>query len=225
MRTSYGVQNAAMHRLQTVAHVGQCAGGDNAHRVFDERLLHLAPELGHLELLVLRIELAGVGGKFPILDLVVIVVLGDVLSGLVLGVGVVHGNVGILTFRTGKKLPQVVGETDAVGCGVVGFVSHVGTFLHVRANACSSSALFSRIATGNVSRETSRSSRELPPRNRFERKRGNAPSQPISRPPGGAGMFHVKHSERETSRPAPPAVVPDRLPPVHHGRHPLPGRQ
>ena len=30
------IQNAAVNRLQTVAHVGQRAGDDNAHRVFEE---------------------------------------------------------------------------------------------------------------------------------------------------------------------------------------------
>ena len=38
-----------MHRLQTVAHIGQGARRDNRHGVLDERLLHLVPELAHLE--------------------------------------------------------------------------------------------------------------------------------------------------------------------------------
>ena len=35
------VQDAAVHRLEAVAHVGERAGDDDAHRVVDERLLHL----------------------------------------------------------------------------------------------------------------------------------------------------------------------------------------
>ena len=35
------VQDPAMHRLEAVAHVGQRARDDDAHRVVDERLLHL----------------------------------------------------------------------------------------------------------------------------------------------------------------------------------------
>ena len=35
------VENAPVHRLEPVAHVGQCARDDDAHRVVDERLLHL----------------------------------------------------------------------------------------------------------------------------------------------------------------------------------------
>ena len=35
------VQDAAVDRLEPVAHVGQRAGDDDAHRVVDERLLHL----------------------------------------------------------------------------------------------------------------------------------------------------------------------------------------
>ena len=37
----HGVQNAAMHRLQTVAHVGQRAPDDDRHRIVEIRALHL----------------------------------------------------------------------------------------------------------------------------------------------------------------------------------------
>ena len=35
------VQDAAVHRLEAIAHVGQCARHDDAHRVVDERFFHL----------------------------------------------------------------------------------------------------------------------------------------------------------------------------------------
>ena len=37
----HGVENAPVHRLESVAHVRQRPGHDDAHRVVDERLLHL----------------------------------------------------------------------------------------------------------------------------------------------------------------------------------------
>jgi len=37
----HGVENAAMHRLQPIAHVGQRARNDDAHRVIEIRRLHL----------------------------------------------------------------------------------------------------------------------------------------------------------------------------------------
>ena len=37
----HGVKNPAVHRLEAVAHVGERARHDDAHRVVDERLLHL----------------------------------------------------------------------------------------------------------------------------------------------------------------------------------------
>ena len=43
-RLIHGVQNAAVHRLQAVAHVGQGAGHDNGHGVFQEGGLHLLAE-------------------------------------------------------------------------------------------------------------------------------------------------------------------------------------
>ncbi len=43
-RFVHGVQNAAVHRLQAVAHVGQGAGHDNGHGIFQEGGLHLLAE-------------------------------------------------------------------------------------------------------------------------------------------------------------------------------------
>ena len=40
----HGVQDAAVHRLQTVAHVGQGAGDDNGHGILEEGGLHLLAE-------------------------------------------------------------------------------------------------------------------------------------------------------------------------------------
>ena len=37
----HGVENAAMHRLQSVAHVGQRAADDDRHRIVEIRPLHL----------------------------------------------------------------------------------------------------------------------------------------------------------------------------------------
>src|SRR3954462_15294168 len=38
----HGVQNAAVHGLQTIADVWQGAVSNNAHRVVDERIFHLS---------------------------------------------------------------------------------------------------------------------------------------------------------------------------------------
>ena len=43
------IQNAAVNRLQAVAHIGQRAGDDNTHRVFEERRAHLVAEFGQLD--------------------------------------------------------------------------------------------------------------------------------------------------------------------------------
>ena len=37
----HGIENAAVHRLETVAHIGQRAGNDDRHRIGDEGRLHL----------------------------------------------------------------------------------------------------------------------------------------------------------------------------------------
>ena len=36
----HGIENAAMHRLESVADVRQSTAGDNAHRIVDEGILH-----------------------------------------------------------------------------------------------------------------------------------------------------------------------------------------
>ena len=41
----HGVQDAAMHRLQPVAHVGQGAGRDDGHGVVQVRLAHLGRDV------------------------------------------------------------------------------------------------------------------------------------------------------------------------------------
>ena len=45
----HGVEDAAVHRLQTVAHVGKRARDDDAHRVFEERRLHLLAQVGRAD--------------------------------------------------------------------------------------------------------------------------------------------------------------------------------
>ena len=58
-RLVHGVQDAAVHRLQAVAHVGQGAGHDNGHGVFQEGGLHLFTEEGRAN----RGALAAVGPR------------------------------------------------------------------------------------------------------------------------------------------------------------------
>ena len=58
-RLVHGVEDAPVHGLEAVAHVGQGARRDDAHRVLDERLLHLLAELDHLELVRLSLKVAG----------------------------------------------------------------------------------------------------------------------------------------------------------------------
>ena len=41
MILAHGVQNAAMHGLQSVAHIGQRAADDDRHRIVEIRLAHL----------------------------------------------------------------------------------------------------------------------------------------------------------------------------------------
>ena len=43
------IQNAAVNRLQAVAHIRQRASDDNAHRVFEERRAHLMAEFGQFD--------------------------------------------------------------------------------------------------------------------------------------------------------------------------------
>ena len=43
------IQNAAVNRLQAVAYIGQRAGDDNAHRVFEERRAHLVAKFGQFD--------------------------------------------------------------------------------------------------------------------------------------------------------------------------------
>ena len=46
------IQNAAMHRLQPVAHIGKCAGDNYAHCIFNERFLHIFFDLYRHDLLI-----------------------------------------------------------------------------------------------------------------------------------------------------------------------------
>ena len=48
-RLGHGVEDAAVHRLEAVAHVGQCAGHDDRHRVLEEGGLHLLPHVDGLQ--------------------------------------------------------------------------------------------------------------------------------------------------------------------------------
>src|SRR5690606_31741946 len=55
------VDDAAVHRLETVAHVGQRAGDDHAHRVLDVAALHLGVEVDGLD----AVGDGGVGHDVP----------------------------------------------------------------------------------------------------------------------------------------------------------------
>ena len=48
-RLVHGVEDSAVDRLETVAHVGEGAGHDDRHRVLEEGLLHLGGHVGGLE--------------------------------------------------------------------------------------------------------------------------------------------------------------------------------
>ena len=47
-RVEHAPENAAMHRLEAIAHVGQRAADDDRHRVVQEGALHLLLDLDHL---------------------------------------------------------------------------------------------------------------------------------------------------------------------------------
>ena len=47
-RVEHAPENAAMHRLETIAHVGQRAADDDRHRVVQEGAFHLLLDLDHL---------------------------------------------------------------------------------------------------------------------------------------------------------------------------------
>ena len=48
----HGVENAAVDRLQAVAHIGQGAGLDDRHGVLDERVFHFGHQRGLHNMLI-----------------------------------------------------------------------------------------------------------------------------------------------------------------------------
>ena len=121
------VEDAAMDRLQAVAHVGQGAGRDDRHRVFDEALAHLMAELGELQGPAVFVHLAGVGAATGVAELllelavvvgVILVVALDVdVGALVLGTGAVE--------QTAQVVRQVGGVLAVV---LVDIVCHFWPF-------------------------------------------------------------------------------------------------
>ena len=125
------VQDAAVHRLEAVAHVRQGAGGDNRHRVFDEGLLHLLAELRDLQRAavdVLAGALSTVDDAEALLELLIVVLL--VVLGL--GIGVVPRLLALL--GTSQQALQVVGHARRLLRAqllVIHIVSHVLSLLVV----------------------------------------------------------------------------------------------
>lgn len=122
------VQDAAVHRLQAVAHVRQGARRDDRHRILDKRLLHLATELRNLELAAVDI-LAGRGTTVDftktLLELAVVI-----LFLVIIDIGVIGVRVAVLALlSTGKQALQIAGHTSVAGLVhtlvVVDIVCHV----------------------------------------------------------------------------------------------------
>jgi hypothetical protein len=114
-RLVHGVEDAAVDRLQAVAHVGQGARRDDRHRVLDEGLAHLIAELRYLELTIAEFGIIGrLVASALVVGLGLLVVL--VLVRLVVGIGIVDGHVGVLVaLRAVEQLAQVVPHRHVVG--------------------------------------------------------------------------------------------------------------
>ena len=123
-RLVHGVQDAAVHRLQTVAHVGKGARSDDAHRVLDERLLHLSAELGEL-------KLGGGDVLYTCLELLVVFLLFDFLfTRLVGSIGIVLFTRRRILLGARHEAAQVLRQAHTL-VHVVRIVSHATAFLYV----------------------------------------------------------------------------------------------
>ena len=122
------VEDAAVDRLEAVAHVRQSARGDDRHGVLDEGLLHLATELADLQRAAVHIRagvLAAVVGAEALLELTVVV-----LFLVIIGIGVIGVRIAVLALlSTGKQALQIVGHTGVAGLAhtlvIVDIVCHV----------------------------------------------------------------------------------------------------
>ena len=121
------VQNAAVNRLQAVAHVRQGARRDDRHRILDERLLHLTAELRDLELSAVDI-LTGRGTTVDfakaLLELAVVFFL------VIIGIGVIGVRIAVLALlSTGKQAFQIIRHASVAGLVhtlvIVDIVCHV----------------------------------------------------------------------------------------------------
>ena len=122
-RLVHGVQDAAVHRLQAVAHVRKGARGDDAHRVLDERLLHLSAELGKLEL--------GRGDVlYTRLKLLVFLLFGFLFTRLVGSIGIVLFTRRRILLGARHEAAQVLRQAHTL-VHVVRIVSHAIAFLYV----------------------------------------------------------------------------------------------